>query len=382
MYLIGKTPPIPFRLGCSTAFVSRASNQLSFSQKRKFFTAALGLVQKKVGLGTPEQRAQWATPVYGKPTSQHQNHVLSDDDPKLRRVADPRGPQGHTWKGYWIPFQEQAQAIDGGKSQETFARKKEQDISQIKIGEGCDLVVFNAHGGGFVDGFPLQTLGFMLKVMKQAHEKHDIKVGFLSIDYSLAPETPYPGALNECIEAFRSLVKEYKVDTRRIVFGGESAGGNLALATLLKLNAELKGELGIPAGVFAISPYFLDPEPLKHSIYDSLVPVSCQRFVNFYSQNRPEVLSSPYYSMLNQSDFTCTPPILVFVGGAEILRPSIEKFVTKFKNGGGEVQVHLKEHRSHTWFLIDQASTEQDREEGRDIVVEYLARIYEKRNEF
>ncbi|KAF9997796.1 hypothetical protein BGZ80_010921 [Entomortierella chlamydospora] len=380
MYLLGKTPPIPFSFGCTIAFASRASNQLSVNQKRRVFACGLGRAQEKLGLGTPEQRAQWATLVYGKPTSQHQSRVLFDDDPKLRRIADPRGPQGHTWKGYWIPFQEQVHVINGGNRQEIFSRKTEQDINQIKVGESCDLVVLNIHGGGFVDGFPLQTLGLLLKVMKQAHEKHNIKIGYLSVDYSLSPETPYPGALNECIEAYRSLVKEYKVDARRIVLGGESAGGNLALAMLLKLNAELKDELGTPAGVFTICPYFLDPEPMKHSIYDCLVPTSCQEFVNLYSQNRPEVLSSPYYSMLNQSDFSCTPPILVIFGGAEILRPSIERFVTNFKNGGGDVEVHLKEHHPHTWFLIDQFSTERDREEGRDILVQYLARIYEKRN--
>ncbi|KAF9106207.1 hypothetical protein BGX27_009267 [Mortierella sp. AM989] len=376
-----KTPEQPFSLGFKTAFASSASDQLSLHQKRKFFAFALDKIQTNAGLGTQEQRAQWATPVFGKPTDQQSHHVLNDEDPMRRKVGDPRGPQGHTWKGYWIPFQDQVHSVKDGQGQENYAKKKAEEIKNINVGEGCDLVVFMTHGGGFVDGYPLQTLGFMLRVMKQAQEKHGIKVGFLSIDYSLSPETPFPGALNECVEAYRSLVKEYSVDPKRIVLGGESAGGNLSHVLSLKLRDELGHELGLPAGVYTVSPYFLDPEPMEHSLYDTLTPLNCQNFVTHYSQHNPEILASQYYSPLNATTLSGLPPMLVYIGGVEILRPSIEKFVVKAKNDGGDIQVVLKEGRGHVWFLIEPASTEQDREESVASVTNFLASIYDKQQQ-
>ncbi|KAF9206615.1 hypothetical protein BGZ49_002137 [Haplosporangium sp. Z 27] len=376
--IAGKTAPEPFGIGCGTAFISSSTGRLSHNQYRKFFAFALDDLQKKTGLGNEELRAQWATVVYGKPTDQPQNRVLSDDNPNFLKIAHPRGPQGHTWKGYWIPFQDQVHSVKNVQNQVNYVKKRAEDIKKIKLGENCDLVVFYAHGGGFVDGFPLQTLGFMLKLMKHIQQKHGIKVGFLSIDYSLSPETPFPGALNECIEAYRSLVKDYNVDPKRIILAGESAGGNLAHSISLKIRDEFSDELGLPAGIITISPYFMDPEPMEYSLYDTLTPESCENIIEAYSQHKSEVLNSQYYSALNATTLAGLPPTLVFIAGAEILRPSIEKFVARVKKDGGDIQVHLQEHRCHIWFLIDIASTEKDREECIGITSDFLASVYTK----
>lgn len=179
MRLVGKTPKQPFLQGCTVAFVSKSSDGLALHQRRKIFSLALTKQQSKVGLSTPEQRAQWAAPVFGE-------FLGSLEQDQSRPVpVEGHGAQGHAWKAYWIPFQNQIEDNDAGQedhAQQQHAKKV--DVSKVKVGEDCDLVVLYFHGGGFIDGFPLQTLDMMLRVMKQAQAEHNLKIGFLSVDYS------------------------------------------------------------------------------------------------------------------------------------------------------------------------------------------------------
>ncbi|KAI9241769.1 MAG: Alpha/Beta hydrolase protein [Podila humilis] len=119
--------------------------------------------------------------------------------------------KGSGWKGCWVPFK---------------ASSTTNDLRPI--GQGCDIVILFAHGGGFICGHPLQTIDVLRDLVKAVHDQSGLKVGILSIDYSFSPETPFPGALNECIAAYKALVQEYGVDAQRIITFGDSAGGNLA----------------------------------------------------------------------------------------------------------------------------------------------------------
>jgi acetyl esterase/lipase len=180
--LVGKTPPTqPFSQGCGVAFVSHSSDRLALHQRRKVFALALNKLQSKVGLGTPELRAQWATPVYGKKLA-----AGTQDQSRQDAAVDDRGAQGHAWKAYWVPFQDQVHHEGQGLPQEQQQQHHKQgDPNKVDIGEGCDLVVLYAHGGGFIDGYPLQCLDMFRRVMKQAQKEHDLKIGFLTMDYSM-----------------------------------------------------------------------------------------------------------------------------------------------------------------------------------------------------
>ncbi|KAF9414505.1 hypothetical protein BGZ76_004839, partial [Entomortierella beljakovae] len=373
-----RTPPdLPFSIGWKASFIGRGSTQFSLKLKRKFFATALNKEQIGSGLGTSEERAQWATLVHGKPTGQPQAKLLDVDDPVFSKVGDPRGSQGYTWRGYWIPFQDQVHSVKDRQGQENYAKKKAEEISQIPVGSGCDLVLMQVHGGGFVDGYPLQTLGQMKVLMKYVQEEHNIKIGFLTVDYSLSPEVLYPVALNECVEAYRDLVKEYNVDPKRIILSGESAGGNLIYALSLKLRDELKNEMGLPAGCIALSPYFPDSQPLIQTI-DSLTVEAIEAFSEYYTENNPEVLASQYYSPLNAKSLSGLPPSLILIGGCEVLRPSMELFVKRAEKDGVEIQTFLQEGRIHTWIAISIASSEQDRHEARVAMADFLAKIHAK----
>ncbi len=107
-----------------------------------------------------------------------------------------------------------------------------------------DKVIMYIHGGGFISGSCLTHRGHVSKFVQSSTIKA------LLFDYRLAPEYPYPAAVDDCITAYLWLLEEgYK--PANIVIAGESAGGTLTLATLIALRD--KG-IGLPAGGVSISP--------------------------------------------------------------------------------------------------------------------------------
>ena len=91
-----------------------------------------------------------------------------------------------------------------------------------------DKCILYFHGGGYVAGSPETHQNLLISIA----EKSNLKV--YAIDYSLAPEKPFPAALNDAVESFKCLLRMgYK--SQNIFIGGDSAGGNLSIVTILKL---------------------------------------------------------------------------------------------------------------------------------------------------
>ena len=100
-------------------------------------------------------------------------------------------------------------------------------------GEPTDRVILFFHGGAFVS-CPADTYTFYAAwFVRAAHARAFI------VDYGLAPETRFPKQLEECAAAYRGLIRE--VEPSRIAFVGDSCGGGMALATLLRLR-----DAGVP----------------------------------------------------------------------------------------------------------------------------------------
>ena len=106
-------------------------------------------------------------------------------------------------------------------------------------------VVLYFHGGVYVIGDAFHAAG----LASQAGRRTGAKV--ISIDYRLAPEHPYPAAVDDALAAYQALL-EAGTAPSDIALAGESAGGGLAVATLV--NARDHG-LPLPAAAFAMSPY-------------------------------------------------------------------------------------------------------------------------------
>lgn len=145
---------------------------------------------------------------------------------------------------------------------------------RIYTPEGLDKTVpgiLHIHGGGFVIGTLDSELGSCLALCR------NLGVVVVSVDYRLAPETPYPGGLHDCYAALNWMADNssgLNVDQARIALLGMSAGGGLSAATSL-----LARDKGGPAICFQ---YLGIPE-----VDDRLNTVSMQRFVDTPMWNRP-----------------------------------------------------------------------------------------------
>src|SRR6202034_4051454 len=106
-------------------------------------------------------------------------------------------------------------------------------------------VVLYFHGGVYVMGDAALAADLGAEVGRRTRAK------VISVDYRLAPEHPYPAAVDDALASYEALLQT-GVAASDIVFAGESAGGGLVIATLV--NARDHG-LPLPAGAFVMSPY-------------------------------------------------------------------------------------------------------------------------------
>ena len=105
-------------------------------------------------------------------------------------------------------------------------------------------VILYFHGGSFSLGSPETAMALT------AHLVRRTRVPAVSVDYRLAPEHPFPAAIDDCVSAYRDLL-DHEVDPADVVLAGDSAGGGLAVTTTL---AARDAGLPVPAGIVAFSP--------------------------------------------------------------------------------------------------------------------------------
>ena len=175
-----------------------------------------------------------------------------------------------------------------------------------------DCVVLYLHGGAFITETPQFHGALLARICREARARG------LMVGYRLAPEHPYPAALDDCLASYRWLLAQGQ-EPGRIVVAGDSAGGNLTLALLLRLRDE---GLPLPAGAVALSPVAdltFSGESVQRNdgiddmfsadLMDGLVPVYLKR---------REWCTHPHVSPVF-GDFTGMPPLLLVVGSTELL---------------------------------------------------------------
>jgi acetyl esterase/lipase len=174
-----------------------------------------------------------------------------------------------------------------------------------------DRVTLYLHGGGYVMG-SLATHAELMGRIARHTEAHVI-----GLDYRLAPEHPYPAAVDDAVAAYRWLLDQ-GIAARRIVIAGDSAGGGLSLATLLAARGD---GLPLPAAAVLFSPWTdltasgasvtsrRDADPMIGS--DQLAPMAA-----IYAGSTP--LAAPGVSPLF-GDLRGLPPLLIQVGDNEVL---------------------------------------------------------------
>ncbi len=182
-------------------------------------------------------------------------------------------------------------------------------------------VILYCHGGGYSTGSSMYARTLTSKLATAA------SMDILSFDYRLAPENPYPAALEDARKAWNYLLlKGYGAN--HIIVAGDSAGGNLALSLLLTLKAE---DRFLPRGLVLLSPW--TDLTMTSSSYEEkaeLDPVLNKAYINRMTDAYAlgEDLNSPLISPLF-GDYTGFPPTYIQVGENEILlNDSIDLFST------------------------------------------------------
>jgi acetyl esterase/lipase len=152
------------------------------------------------------------------------------------------------------------------------------------------LIVY-LHGGAYCAKTPMMHhgVGAQLAIFAQAR--------VLIVDYRLAPEHPYPAAIEDVLAVYRALLSQGQAP-QKMVLMGDSAGGGLAIATLLRARDE---QLPMPSGVGLLSPWvdlYLDETPSLLAIAqrDPFVKISSFRqTAQWYAQDTPLTPHTPTY---------------------------------------------------------------------------------------
>jgi acetyl esterase/lipase len=214
----------------------------------------------------------------------------------------------------------------------------------------ADRHVLYLHGGGYVAGSPALYRHFTWRIATAARAR------VLAIDYRLAPEHPFPAALDDAFAACRWLLGG-KADPQRTVVMGDSAGGGLTLALLLRLR---DGGHALPAAAVALSPWtdlaLTGASMVRNAGSDPMLTVADTRFfagcyLGGFDPRHPYV--SPVYG--NPAGL---PPTLIHVGSDEILHDDAVRVAKNLRAAGCHVEMEVWPRMPHVWHLFAPALPE------------------------
>jgi monoterpene epsilon-lactone hydrolase len=234
-------------------------------------------------------------------------------------------------------------------------------------GAADDRVLLYLHGGGYVMG-SINTHREMVARLSKASGARA-----LLLDYRLAPENPFPAAVDDAVAAYRWLLSQ-NIKPNRIAVAGDSAGGGLTLATLVAVR---DAKLPAPAVGVCISPW-TDMEGTGASMTtrakaDPLVQKDM--LVNMAKQylggkDSKSPLAAPLHA-----DLRGLPPLLIQVGDAEVLLDDSTRVADRAKAAGVTVELEVWPEMIHVWHLAAPALPEgqQAIEKAGRFIREYTA---------
>jgi acetyl esterase/lipase len=207
---------------------------------------------------------------------------------------------------------------------------------------GTDVLFL--HGGAYAVGSFRNYGHFTWRLGKAARAR------VVALDYRMAPEHPYPAALDDALAGYRWLLAQ-GTDPKRVLVAGDSAGGGLALALLLKLRDD---GLPLPAAAVVMSPW-TDLAMTGASLHTNaerdpmLVASEVPRLAAMYLDGADS--RDPYASPL-YADPRGLPPTLIQAGGDEILLDDAVRMAEKMKAAGCEVELQIWPRMPHVFQLL------------------------------
>jgi acetyl esterase/lipase len=204
---------------------------------------------------------------------------------------------------------------------------------------GDEPAILFLHGGGYALGSAYGYRPLVARVAAAAG------AGALIPDFRLAPEHPFPAALDDALAAYRWLL-ERRGDPARIVLAGDSSGAALALGMLLRLRED--GE-SLPAGAALLSPSIdLTGELLAPNLGPELL-AELERTAAAYLDGHP--VDDPIVSPL-RADLAGLPPTLVQGAADDLTRPEVEALVARLSECGVDAQLELYGCDAHVFYLF------------------------------
>lgn len=211
-------------------------------------------------------------------------------------------------------------------------------------GANTGNILLYFHGGGYVFGSPRTHAAMVSVLAKAAGVRAVLPV------YPLAPEHPFPAALDRAEEAYHALLAS-GVSADQIVMGGDSAGGGLVLALLARL---IGAGADVPCGVFAFSP-LTDMTCSGASLRvnagrEAMLPANrmaelAESYLAGTAADDPQV--SPLFA-----DFKGASPVWITVGDTEILLDDTRRIVPHMRAQGVHVQMQIARDLPHVWPMF------------------------------
>lgn len=202
--------------------------------------------------------------------------------------------------------------------------------------EGLLPAFVNIHGGGFVMGSACDDDVWCRRIA------NIVGCVVVNVDYHLAPEQKFPGALEECYYVVRWVYThalDLNIDPGRIAVGGHSAGGNLAAA--LCLLSKDRGEFPIVYQVLNCPPLDLSIDPFKRPSTDTLLTPKAQDFFNTCYFNTAADALYPQVSPLLATDLSGLPDALIITAEYDPLRQDGKLYAERLAEGGVEVTYRM-----------------------------------------
>jgi phosphinothricin tripeptide acetyl hydrolase len=217
-------------------------------------------------------------------------------------------------------------------------------------------VVLYLHGGGYVIGSPRSHRHLAAAIAATGG------ASALLLDYRLAPEHPYPAAVEDATAAYRWLLDQ-AVAPEHIVIAGDSAGGGLTVATLLALR---EARVPLPAGGVCISPWVdLTCGGASYATKAAADPIvrraGVEEMARAYLGATPPrtPLASPLFA-----DLRGLPPLLIHVGTDEVLLDDAVQLAERAKSAGVDATLEIYDRMVHVWHwflpMLDEAQTAVD----------------------
>lgn len=205
-----------------------------------------------------------------------------------------------------------------------------------------DAAILYVHGGAFIAGSPKNHRALTWRLA------HGTGVPVYAIDYRLAPEHPFPAALEDVVTAYRALLDRGVV---RIAIAGDSAGGNLTLASALeigKLDIVQPVALGCISAVVTLRDEL--PSVIENRDRDAMFPPGMMDGV--VARYAPNInLGDARLSPLHAADVSKLPPTIFQCGDTETLRDHSIQMSQRMSAAGVTTQLEVTPRVFHVWHL-------------------------------